>query len=99
MVSNLPPMKMSKDLGPCRRTTYGPLYGGESGDDLAPLSTYTCVAPSSCAGTLPVSLRSPVRRVGRAGRTAGGVAAPSATGAVESVGWPGREFLHVNQLR
>ncbi len=73
MVSNLPPMKMSKDLGPRRRTTYGPLYGG---DDLAPLSAYTCVAPSSCAGTLPVSLRSPVKRVGRAGRTAGGLAAP-----------------------
>ena len=41
IVSVLPPMMTSKVLGCRRRTTYGPLYGGESGDALVPFLTYT----------------------------------------------------------
>jgi hypothetical protein len=38
IVSVLPPMMTSKDLGQRRRTTYGPLYSGENGDGLVPLN-------------------------------------------------------------
>jgi hypothetical protein len=53
---------------------------------LDPLSTYTWVAPANWSGISIVRLGPPVRRVGSAGYTVGGVAVPSATGAVESVG-------------